>query len=190
MRRLVPLVALLLGACASAQTTYYTLSPVSPAAQATSGMALKPPIEVGEVSIPPTIDRDEIVIAAPGDRLDLSANAAWGAPIRQLIRRTLSADLTARLPPGSVLPLGDPAPSGGLRIVTLNIQQFGGDASGRVVLQTTWRLSRSGSTSTGPPHSEMIELHAGSGKVPAIVPAMSQALAELASRIAQSVPLR
>jgi uncharacterized lipoprotein YmbA len=126
MRTQVLLLVLLLGACASAKTDTYTLSAVPPARQPVAGTPLRPPIEMGEVSIPAVIDRDEIVLAAPGDRLDVASDSLWGAPVRQLIRRALSDDLTARLPPGSVLPPGAPAPRAGLRILTVSIEQFGG----------------------------------------------------------------
>lgn len=180
------LLVLLLGACASAKTDTYTLSPVPPTRQQT-GAPLRPPIEMGEVSIPATIDRDEIVLVAPGDRLDVASTSIWGAPLRQLIRRALSDDLMARLPPGSVLPPGDPAPGGGLRILTVSIDHFSGDTSGRVVLSAAWVLAPSGTRPTGAPHREQVEVSAGAGTPQAVVPAMSQALGRLSDRIAESV---
>ncbi len=180
------LLALLLAACASAQTDTYTLSAIPPARMAV-GSPIHLPLEVGEVSIPATIDRDEIVLVAPGDRLGVSSNSVWGAPLNQLIRRALSDDLSARLPPGSVLAPGDPTPARGLRILTVSIDQFGGDTAGHVVLRASWFLTRSGETPTGRPHREQIEVDAGAGTPRAVVPAMSRALATLADRIAATV---
>jgi uncharacterized protein len=180
------LLALLLAACASAQTDTYTLSAVPPARMAT-GSPVRPPLEVGEVSVPATIDRDEVVVVAPGDRLNVSSNSVWGAPLGQLIRRALSDDLSARLPPGSVLPPGDLAPPRGLRIVSLSIDQFSGDTAGHVVLRASWLLIRSGERPTGTPHRERIEVDAGAGTPRAVVPAMSRALGVLADRIAATV---
>jgi uncharacterized protein len=180
------LLALLLAACASAPTQTYTLSAVPPERTAV-GSPIRPPLEVGEVSIPATIDRDEIVIAAPGDRLNVSANSVWGAPLNQLIRRALSEDLSARLSPGSVLSPGDPAPPRGLRILTLSIGQFGGDTAGHVVLRASWLLARSGQPPSGTPHRERIEVDASAGTPRAVVPAMSRALGILADRIAATV---
>lgn len=181
------LLALLLAACSSAPTDYYTLSPVPPSHAARSGRALHPPLEVGEVSIPATIDRNEVVLVAPGDRLEIVGTSVWGAPVRQLIRRALSDDLAERLPHGSVLPLGDPAPKGGLRILTVSVQQFEGDTAGHVVLRAAWNLARSGQAPSGAPHHERIELNAGAGTARAVVPTMSRALGILADRIAASV---
>ncbi|MEO9189126.1 MAG: PqiC family protein [Acetobacteraceae bacterium] len=187
MRTHVVLLGLLLGGCASATTDTFTLSSVPPERQALARASLRPPLEVGEVSIPATIDRNEIVLNAPGDRLDVTANSIWGAPVRQLIRRALSDDLTARLPPGSVLPPGDPGPKAGLRILTVSIDQFGGDTSGHVVLSAAWLLAPSGTAPTGTPHRTRIELNAGAGTPTAVVPAMSRALGMLADRIAASL---
>jgi uncharacterized protein len=183
MRRLAPVLVLILASCGSVPTQTYTLTSVPPSQPASQGRALQPPIELGDVSIPATIDRSSIVQIASGGRLDVHGEAVWGAPLQQLIRRTLSADLAHRLPPGSVLAPGDPAPPGGLRILLVNIEQFASDTSGRVTLTADWTLSRGGQAS-GTPRHEVITVEAGSGAVSAVVPAMSSALGELADRIA------
>lgn len=181
------LLAASLAACASAKTYTYTLSAVPPAAATHAGRPLHPPIEVGEVGIPATIDRDSIVLSAPGDHLEVLPNSVWGAPVRQLIRRALSDDLTARLPPGSVLPPGTSPPRGGLRIVTVEVQRFEGSTSGHVVLDAAWTVARSGSAPTGIPRMEQVTVNAGSGNPDAVVPAMSAALGKLADRIAAAL---
>ena len=180
------LLALLLAACASAKTNTYTLSAVPPA-RPPAGLLVRPPLEVGEVSVPATIDRDEIVLTAPGDQLNVANNSVWGAPVDQLIRRALSDNLSERLPPGSVLAPGDPAPPRGLRMVTVSIDQFGGDTSGHVVLRASWITTRPGERPSGAAHRARIEVDASAGTPRAVVPAMSKALAQLADRIAATV---
>ena len=187
MRKIGLVLALLLASCSSTKTYTYILSAVPPEQPARSGLALRPPIEVGEVAIPATLDRDEIVLAAPGDRLDVEGTSVWGAPIRQLIRRALSDDLAARLPPGSVLPPGAEAPSFGLRIVTVNFERFSADTNGRVVLRADWTIARVDRAPTGLPHVEQIEVNAQAGTVAAAIPAMSRALGVLADRIARRI---
>lgn len=188
MKMRVPalLLVLALSACSSAKTETYTLSDVPPA-RSPVGRPVSPPLELGEVGIPATIDRSEIVLTAPGDRLDVQSNSIWGAPIRQLIRRALSDNLAARLPPGSVLPPGDPAPPRGLRIVTVSLDQFGGDTAGRVTLRAAWLIARSGTPPRGTPRRTTVEVDAGIGTAAAVVPAMSRALGVLADRIAAGI---
>ncbi|MGH7155570.1 MAG: PqiC family protein [Acetobacteraceae bacterium] len=181
------LVLLLLGACASAPSRFYTLGQVSPASAPIGGPALHPPIEVGQVPIPAVLDRNEIVIAAAGDRLDVAGRDRWAAPRGQLIRLALTEDLTSRLPPGSVLQPGAVAPNGGLRVLTLNIQRFIGDSSGLVRLDATWSLIRGGSSDILRSGRTMIQVQATSAKTEAIVPAMSQAIGKLADQIAAAL---
>ncbi len=178
---------LLLATCSSPPTQFYTLNPVSPAQRAASGPALTPPIEVGEVPVPATMDRNSIVLDAGGARLDIASNDQWGAPVGQLIRQTLTADLSARLPSGSVLPPGGTAPKSGLRVVSLNIQRFAGDTVGNVTLEAGWSVLRAGSSDVLRSGHVVIHLRAASGKVADIVPAMSTALGQLADRIAAAL---
>lgn len=178
--------ALALAACSSPKTYTFTLQSVPPRS-APSGKPLRPPIEMGEVGIPATIDRNSIVLTAPDDQLDVLQNSVWGAPMRQLIRNALSDDLNQRLPQGSVLPLGTPAPAGGLRIITVQVQQFEGSTDGRVVLDVGWTIARSGTTPKGEPHLEHITTRAANGTAAAIVPAMSAALGQLADRIVDRI---
>ncbi len=181
------LLVLIVAGCASATTDTYTLSSVPPARGTPAGPPVRPPFEVGEVSIPATIDRDEIVLNAPGDRLDVIGTSIWGAPVRQLIRRALSDDLIERLPRGSVLPSGDPATSSGLRLLTVSIQRFEANTAGRVTLRAFWLLSRSGQPPSGTPHEVRVDVDAGAGTPAAVVPAMSRALGMMADQIAAVV---
>ncbi|HSU04762.1 MAG TPA: PqiC family protein [Acetobacteraceae bacterium] len=173
--------------CSSPPTHFFTLSAVPPANANRGGVALRPPIEVGDVPVPAVLDRNAIVVSGGGDRLDISSRDQWGAPLGRLIRQTLTADLITRLPPGSVLAPGSTAPKSGLRVVSVSIQRFGGDTAGNVVLDANWSLLKAGSSDVLRTGHEMIRVQAASGAVPDIVPAMSQALGQFADRIAAGV---
>lgn len=186
MRLLAVFLMALLSACASAPTVVYTLTSVPSARATVSGPPVVPPIEVGDVMIPGVIDREPVIVAAPNGQVDISGTAVWGSPLQEVIRRTLSADLASRLPPGSVLAPGDPAPPGGVRILLVNIQKFWGDTAGQVGLVADWSVTRGGNP-TGEPQHAVIDISAGSGDVSAIVPAMSRALGALADQIAATL---
>ncbi|HET6182923.1 MAG TPA: PqiC family protein [Acetobacteraceae bacterium] len=178
----------LLAACSSAPTVVYTLNPVPPApSRAAAGPPLDPPIELGQVMIPGVIDRDSVVIAAPGGQLDVNGTAVWGGPLGEMIRRTLSANLAARLAPGSVLAPGDPAPPGGVRVLLVNVQRFWGDTQGQVGLVADWSLAKQDGSALGEPHRVVVSVKAASGDVSAVVPTMSRALGLLADRIAAAL---
>ncbi len=142
---------------------------------------------MGQVSIPDVLDRDAIVEAASHGQVDVNGEQVWASDIDEMIRSTLSSDLMARLPTGSVLPPGDPGSSAGIQVLVVNILHFGGDTSGHVVLSAEWTTYRNSALTAPPPRPVMIRLQAPSGAVADIVPVMSQALGQLADRIAQTL---
>lgn len=186
-RLLVVWAPALLCACSSPPTHFYTLDAVPPAYPVTAGAAVSPPVEVGDVPVPAVLDRDSIVLTEGGDRLDISGQDEWGAPLGRLIRQTLTADLMSRLPPGSVLTPGSTAPRSGLRIISVDIQRFSGDTAGLVVLEASWSLLKAGTSDLLRSGHEVIRTRAASGRVADVVPAMSQAMGELADRVAAAV---
>ncbi len=173
---------LMLAACGgSPPTRFYTLDPVpagSPIATLTG-----PPIQVGEVILPADLDRLGIVTRAGPDRLSVSDQDRWAAPLDGMFRRVLAADLAARLPDSKVLAPGDPAPAG-VRILTVNVRRFESDAGGHVTLDAGWALLN-GRAPVRRGH-EVIALQAGSAAGPEAA-AMSRALGELASRIVRAI---
>ena len=185
IRCAIPLLPLLvLAACGNAPIHYYSLAPVPSAGLLAHGHALKPPIEVGDVPVPPIVDRNGVVVSAGDDRLDVSAEDQWGAPLGQLIQQALTEDLTSRLPPGSVLQPGTVAPPSGVRVLTLDISDFVGDTDGHVTLAADWALVVGGTSTVIRRGHVRIHTQAASGNVDAIVPAMSQALGRLADHLA------
>lgn len=188
MRRLMLLAPLLLiAACSSAPTHFFTLQPSGTPGPFANGPALKPPIEVGEVPVPAVIDRNEVVLSGGEGRLVVSLQDQWGAPLGQLIRSVLTTDLTSRLPRGSVLAPGSVAPAGGLHVLNLNIVHFMGDTVGQVTLEVQWAVLVGGSSTVVRRGHVTVETRAGSGQVQAIVQAMSEALGKLADHLAESL---
>lgn len=175
--------ALTVAACASTPSTIFTLTS-TPSARSIAAGGGGPQIEVAEVPLPAIIDRNEIVISEGNGQLDITQNAEWGAPLGSLIRQTLTADLQSRLGNDVVLAPGALSTRPGLRILKLNIQQFMGSTDGRVVLNVDWQVLRAGSSTVLAQSHEMITTQAASGKPADIVPAMSQALGELADHVA------
>jgi uncharacterized lipoprotein YmbA len=183
MRRaflLAPLV-LALGACGSSpKTQFYTLDPVGGAPTTAHGT----PLQIGHVDLPGALDRQSIVTHAAGNRVDISDQDRWAAPLDELVRRALTEDMRTRLPHGTVLTAGDTAPPG-TRTLKLNVQQFMPDTSGDVVLDADWGLEHSGKTGT-PRHASIQTRMDGHGGE-AIANAMSRALGQLADDIVQQM---
>ena len=90
-----------LTSCRSAPTRIFTLYSVEPAAAPRSYAG--PPIRVDAVHVPPALDRIEVVSnIAPGE-ISISDLDHWSAPLGQMARQALTADMISRLPPGRVI---------------------------------------------------------------------------------------
>ncbi len=114
--------ASLLGSCAGAPTRIYTLYAVAPGGPS---VYAGPPVRVDVVNFPAALDRIEVVRnGAPGE-LELSDTAHWSAPLGDVARQTLAADLIARLPAGKALFPDLPKPAGALGVsVDLRIKRL------------------------------------------------------------------
>ena len=164
----------LLSACASsAPLRYYTLSEV-PAAADTASAAT--PIRVGRVRIPGELDRSELVQRIDSTRVNISEQDRWAAPLDDMIRRVLTADLQARASAGS---------SSAASTLSLDIQEFIGDATCSVTLRATWDLKPADANAKAASGHELIRTTASpdSCGVSALPMAMSQALAQLSDRV-------
>ena len=140
---------------------------------------------VGQVTLPAMLDRLSFVTREDANRIAVSDQDHWAAPLDGMIRHVLAADLARRLPAGAVVAPGDPVPPGA-HSVTLTVREFLGDASGHVTLDADWAVSR-GNGRAAPVHRETITREAASGDSGAIAAAMSQALGILADRIASAL---
>jgi uncharacterized protein len=174
---------LVLGGCASsAPLRFYTLSDVPPATAAASASAV---IRMGRVRIPAELDRSQIVQRVDANRLRIAEQDRWAAPLDEMIRRTLAADLQAR---GAGAATNTPAaPSEGSAVLSLDIDEFVGDTTCAVTLRASWELKADGAP--GAPIASGHELiripaRAASACTAGSLPMpMSQAVAELSERI-------
>jgi uncharacterized protein len=180
----------LLGCCAlcgcgsSPPTRFYILNQIPPSAAAVPS-ASSIPVRVEPTALAPEIDRPELVTRSGPNRVHVAGSQRWAAPLRGQIRRVLSDDLAARLPPALVADPDEPATNEPRRMLTIAIEEFYGDDSCAVSLRAGWSLAN--------PHvnllhgSEQVQIPGSapcSGELPA---AMSQALAVLADRLAQVI---
>ncbi len=185
MRKLVcGVAALVLASCGfSPPTHYYSLVPVqSGPAIAASG----PPLQIFHVSIPATLDRESLVEWSESGELKISGSERWAAPLDEMIQNVLAADLRHRLP-GLVLLPGDPSPPGDTRGILLNVRHFAALDSARVVLSADWSLMSSRPMAAILTRSETVAVPISSNRSSEVVPVMSQAIAVLSGRIADTI---
>jgi uncharacterized lipoprotein YmbA len=175
--------ALILGGCHSAATRIYTLD-ITPGTRMDSYRA--PALRVDSLSVPAGWDRIEILRPSTAGELKISDFDHWSAPLGQVARHALSADLSERLPAGSLIFPRLPKPNGALG-VNVDILEFSVVGS-RASMQASWVITSAGSAASGAPAAKRSEalLHESvSSTDPAgIAQVWSTLLGQLADHIA------
>jgi uncharacterized protein len=190
--RIVTLAALAAGlalaSCADSQPTrFYTLAALRDAPDA--AMPATPPdlsVGVGPVTLPPYLDRAQLVTRAGSNRVVLADFDSWAEPLDGLFARVLAENLALRLGTDDVLLLPQ------RRLVPLDYQvevdvsRFDVDTSGDAVLDARWwvldadeRLLRNG-------HSTITE-PIQAGDPTAAAAGLSRALGAMSHEIAQAI---
>jgi hypothetical protein len=174
-----------LAACGhSPPTRFFTLDAV-PATTPTGVTAPAAPVQLDAVHIPPALDRPQLVTQTAPNRLGVSDQDRWGAPLGQMMRRTLAQDLQTRLPRGAFIFPDAPHPAGA-RALVVTVLQVTATPAGRVDMEANWSLLSAGSAR--PERSENLTLSAAAAPGPAgEAQALSTALGELSDHIAAAV---
>jgi uncharacterized lipoprotein YmbA len=180
--------ALALGACHSAPTRIYTLE-AAPGTRLDSYQA--PALRVDSLSVPAGWDRIEILCPSVAGELKISDFDHWSEPLGQVARQTLSADLSERLPSGSVVypRLQKPSSALGVNIDILEFSIVGARAS----MQASWIITPSGSAASGAPAAKrseaLLQSPMPSSEPAAVAQAWSVLLGQLADHIAADAAL-
>jgi uncharacterized lipoprotein YmbA len=170
-----------LGGCGSSpRVEYFALAPTE--RHGTEVVAISTPIQVAQVHLPPSLDREQMVRHTGVNTLDISDQHRWSAPLDLMIRQVLSQDLMKLLPPGKLILPQEPAPASTRKIV-VNVVEFGADAQGTVRFEGTWSLIPP--EPGAPPQNRAVRLSEPAGDDTASqVKSMSHILERLAAQIA------
>lgn len=176
------------GCSRSADPAYYALQ-VTPGTS-TTVRGLK--IELRRPSLPRYLDRSQIVRRASGERLELSSDDRWGAPLDEMVAGTLASDLAQRLPNCVVFSEGGPISVSPDVLVEVELtrfeQSYGGPVELSAQIALRWadsanssRLSHQSFTSTEAPSDTSTAVAALSGL-------LAQLADSIASQIAAGAP--
>ena len=175
--------ALLASACASSPPVRYYVLTAIPAGTPLATPADMVPVRLERLTIPTELDRSELLRRMDATRVDLLEDDRWAAPLDDMIRRVLTSDLAARLPPGRVTDPNEPPGSEHRQSLAVDIQRFDGDPACAVTLRAVWVLKKPEGSSVRGSEEERIASGTCSGAA-SLPPAMSQALAQLSDRLA------
>jgi uncharacterized lipoprotein YmbA len=179
---MVVLVALT-AACGSTPTRIFTLESV-PSASAIGPYA-GPALRVDSAHVPPSLDRTEIMTATAPGELRIDDLDQWAAPLGQLVRQALTADLALRLPEGRVI-FPQLAKSTGAIGVNVDILAFSADSKG-THLEASWIVTSDDSKRASAPRTVSLEDDSPTAGAAATARALSAALARLADRISEDL---
>jgi uncharacterized lipoprotein YmbA len=181
VKRSLMVVCLLASGCGLLKrvpNTFYTLDTIPGTAAARTTIA-GTPVGIDGVELPPGLDRREVAARDADNKLDVRGNHQWGAPLEDMVLHTLSFDLASRLPEGMVVLPGQARP-GAMRSLYVTFEDLAPGPDNVFVLDARWTMGEMA-------RHERITVPLASDESAAIVTAMSQALAQLADRIAAAM---
>lgn len=187
LRRTAVLLALclpLLSACATSPTPHFVTLHVVPNGTPATTAGSRPAIAVGRISLPPELDRSELVRRTGTDTLDVDALYRWAAPLDEIVQHTLASDLASRLPNRLVVLPGEPDPPGRLDVVLVAFSIFSVDPSNQVRLRARWTLVNGDSKQALQTDDVQLTIPVASASGADVAGAMSTALAKLSDAIA------
>lgn len=184
MRRRIVHLVLIAGAlgCASPVARFYTLD-------ATARSDGRPPascaVVVGPVSIPPAVDRPQLVLQVAPNRVTVDEFHRWAAPLDDGVARAIAGDLAALLGTSQVaaLPATGLAPT---HRVTVDVQRFESTPGEGVLIEALWAV-RPWAGGEGTAGRTVATERLESKDVDAVAAAHSRALATVSADIAAAI---
>jgi uncharacterized lipoprotein YmbA len=169
-------------ACASPPSHFYTLSAVAPQASAQSKVA----IAVGPVTIPPAIDRPQIVVTTGPNQVALDDFNRWASPVQDNLVRVVADNLTAILGAPRVTLYPTIATDVDFR-VQIEVRNFESAPGKSAALDAVWTVRRikDGKSETG--RTSVRETIDGGESYDALAAAHSRAIAKMSQQIADAV---
>jgi uncharacterized protein len=179
----------LAGCAETPPTRFYTLSPLEDAPGGTPPANLPElTVGVGPVTLPPYLDRPQLVTRAGGNRMVLADFDSWVEPLQGMFTRVLGENLALLLGTDDVLLLPQNRDFALDRQVEVDVTRFDVDNVGNAVLDAKWwvygrngdKLLRSGRSTISEP--------AAVDDYTAAAAALSRALGAMSTEIAQAIP--
>ena len=177
--------ALILGACASPPTRFFTLDAAPGAAAAPATAYAGPALRVRAVHIPDALDRAELASEPHAGIIAVNDFAHWAAPLGRLARAALSEDLAARLSAGAVATPEAPLPAGGCDL-TVDILSFN-VVEGQARMQVSWALIPGAGGHAAPPVILALDGPAPGTRAEAVAAGLSGLLGALSATMAESL---
>jgi len=182
------LVAMTGCAGSSAPVRLYVLTPAPEARVAPLGAAVPggPALGVGPVRLPGLLDRPQIVTRRGADEIDEAEFHRWGEPLADSVPRILAENLAALRKTERVTLFAWDSALAVQHQVVVDVMRFDGAMGGDVVLDARWRILATDGKELAVNRAVLTQPTDSTG-YPAVVAAMSRALAALSREIAATL---
>jgi uncharacterized lipoprotein YmbA len=175
----------LVASCAGSSDRFYALTPLPAAARAPAGTLSTHVIL--NVTIPPLVDRRELVLNDSNGRVSILEHERWAAPFAEQISDTLARDIEQRRSNIMVADRGfDRAGAPPVRI-RVDVVRMSAQRNGRATLEAHWRIVDPAAKTDeigGDAFSAPLE----GSEYSAVAQAFSACLASLADRLVAKLP--
>jgi uncharacterized protein len=184
---MLSLALLVLGGCGSTPPTrLYVLPTLTDASPPTSTAKRDLTIGVGPVTLPPYLDRPQIVTRASRVKLDLAEFDQWAASLQDTVARVLAENLSLLIPTDRVVLHPWPRTTAIDYQVIVEVTQFDRALGGEVVLVARWSITAANEQELMM-RKARFSAPAGGRDYKATVTAMSRTLEALSRDIAATI---
>ncbi len=188
---LLLVLCLLITACAgnSPPTRYYLLNPDAEGRNdVPSASGDRSLVSLGPVQIPSYLDRPQMIARTAPNRLHLQSFHHWAEPIQETITRVLVQNLAGRLQAAKVVAFPDrfhQSPDFRILVEILRFEPI--QSHGRVILKAQWSVREANGGHILCDRTSLFTHTLPDDSPEAIAAAMSQALSDLSTALAQCV---
>lgn len=144
-------------------------------------------VGIGPVTLPPHLDRTQIVTQATANRLDLTTVDQWAEPLKDGVSRVIAQNVSTLTGSGTIYQFPWRRPVTVDYQIVIAVQRFDTDASGTSVLSARWDLMADEGRRLLFSRASTYRRQAETGSVEGQVAAMSANLSELSLEIVASL---
>lgn len=147
-----------------------------------------PVVAIARPSLPPYLERSELVTRLNSGRLSIHENDLWAEPLDAAIARIIAENLRSQTGSTNIQPAGSFISKDYSSIVEIRIDRFDPSSEGVLLLECTWKIqSAEGSGDLTKSFRSEVSFNSQSETIPNRVKAMNEALENLSKEIAKSL---
>lgn len=163
---------------------------LDPSINARSLTSARPAVAIARPSLPPYLERSELVSRTGDGKLEIHEKDLWSEPLDAAISRVVADNLRRLTGSTNIQPVGNFITRDYTSLVEIRIERFDPQADGSLLLECTWKLQPVDGKDSSPKvfrTTVPLAMASPAGDMSARITAMNQALARLSSAIAKDL---